>query len=527
MKKQGREDQQSGAARPDLESDRRRGFLQAMSASLAAASLSGAASASVPAGPATNPMRIGGPKRWDESVDVIIIGSGFAGRAAAAEAAARGSRVLILEKAPITGGNSVINGGGYNAWTDDRKMRETLKLGDDSAELHLKDTLAGGDYFNIPALARVMVEGSPDALNWMLNEGDLKLKNVLARIGGHSAYRDHISLDGTGRGFIDALIKIGTAKGVRDVRLNTAVSWIYRDGFSGPVLGVEVTTRKGKRNVRATQAVVLASGGFGRDLKLRLSVCPTLTDAYNSTNQPLATGEMIRYAQAIGADTLHMGFIQLYPTADPDGGLLDKYALYPSRMPSYGGVFVSTDGKRFVSELSRRDVVARAEIGTGKDRAFCVFNEAMISKVTTMEEVAGGIEAERVWKADSIAALAKLMGVPPEALEATIKDHNQYLADGKDPQFAKPFTKVMLPLDKGPFYAVAQWPSVHHTMGGLRIDTGARVIDIWGDPIPRLFAAGEVAGGVHGNNRLGANATPEAIVFGRVAGTNAAKTARA
>ena len=97
------------------------------------------------------------------------------------------------------------------------------------------------------------------------------------------------------------------------------------------------------------------------------------------------------------------------------------------------------------------------------------------------------------------------------------------MADGKDPDFGRQFTKVMIPLTEGPFYAIAQWPAVHHTMGGLRIDKDAQVIDIWGNPIPRLYAAGEVTGGIHGSNRLGGNATPDCIVFGRVAGTNASK----
>jgi len=101
------------------------------------------------------------------------------------------------------------------------------------------------------------------------------------------------------------------------------------------------------------------------------------------------------------------------------------------------------------------------------------------------------------------------------------------LADKKDPQFNKPFTPHMTPLDKGPFYITAQWPSVHHTMGGLRINTSGQVMDIWGDPIPHLYAAGEVVGGVHGANRLGGNAIPDAHVFGKIAGATAVKKAPA
>lgn len=463
------------------------------------------------------------PKQWDEEADIVIVGSGFAGLSAAAEAASRGSSIMIIEKMPIYGGNSRINGGGYNAWTDMLKLRETLKRGEDSADLHYQDTLKGGDYYNMPELVRILVDNAPVALDWMLKEGDLKLKNVIIRIGGHSAYRDHVTLDGTGRGYVDALKKIAERNGVKKIRLRTKLTWIWRKDPASPVLGIEVDTPRGTTNIRVKKALVLTSGGFSRDLQMRKMFNPNISDAYNSTNQPGATGEVIRYAQAIGADVLQLCFIQLYPTADPDSGTLDKYALYPSRMPSYGGIFVDYKGKRFVSELERRDVVSRAEINSGGKRAFTVFTDKMIPNVTTPEEVQNGIAAGRVWKASTLADLARQMGVPATALEETIARHNQFLKEGKDPQFNKPFTPQMQAIGEGPYYSVAQWPSVHHCMGGLRINPQAQVIDIWGQPIPRLYAAGEVTGGVHGSNRLGANASPDAIVFGRIAGANAAR----
>jgi fumarate reductase flavoprotein subunit len=147
----------------------------------------------------------------------------------------------------------------------------------------------------------------------------------------------------------------------------------------------------------------------------------------------------------------------------------------------------------------------------------------MVPHITAQEEVDEGVAAGRVWRADTLADLAKKMDVPGAALQETIAKHNQYLKTGKDPEFNTPFTPQMISIEEEPFYGVAQWPAVHNCMGGLRINTSAQVIDIWGDPIPRLYAAGEVAGGVHGDNRLGGNAIPTAMVFGRIAGTNAAK----
>jgi fumarate reductase flavoprotein subunit len=325
-----------------------------------------------------------------------------------------------------------------------------------------------------------------------------------------------------GRGYTEALRKIADGRGTK-IRLGTKVTRIWRQGLDGPVLGLEVETRKGKQNLKITKALVLASGGFGYDIKMRRDFNPNVTPDINCTNHKGATGEMIRFAQSIGADALQLAFVQLYPFAEPETGILDTPAVYPFRGPGYGMVYINKEGKRYVSELERRDVCSRAAINTGGRPTFSIFNEKMIPLMGTKEEVEKGMAKGRFLTANTITDLAKKMDVPGNQLEATLNKHNQYLADKKDPEFNKPITEKMVPLIGGPFYAVAQWPAVHHTMGGLRINESAQVIDIWGKPIPRLYAAGEITGGVHGSNRLGSNATPDCIVFGRIAGTNAAK----
>ncbi|HPI94121.1 MAG TPA: flavocytochrome c [Deltaproteobacteria bacterium] len=462
------------------------------------------------------------PKKWDETLDTVVIGSGFAGLAAAAEAAKGGAKVVIFDKMPVYGGNSVINGGEYNSWDDEFHLREKLKLGDDSVDLHTKDTIKGGDYYGNPELVKIFTEGATPALNWMIDDGGTKLREILNRTGGHSAYRTHTCVEGVGRGYTEALKKIAQGKGAV-LRLNTDVTWIWRADTNGPVLGLEVKEGGKKKNIKIRRALILASGGFSRDIKMRQAFNPSIVPEFNCTNHMGATGEMIRYAQAIGADSLQLAFIQLYPYAEPEKGTLDAPAVYPFRGPGYGIVYVDKKGKRFVSELERRDVVSRAEIATGMKPTYSIFHEKMIPKMGTMEEVEKGMARGRFVKANTLAELAGKIGVPADALEDTIKKHNQYLKDKKDPDFNKPITDVMMVMDEGPYYAIAQWPAVHHTMGGLRINKDAQVIDIWGAPIPRLFAAGEVTGGIHGSNRLGGNAIPDCVVFGRIAGTNAAK----
>ena len=464
------------------------------------------------------------PTKWDEEIDVIVIGSGFAGLAAAAEAAKAGAQAVILEKMPTYGGNSIINGAVYAAWDSELHLRQKFGYGEDSAEQHSKDTIKGGDYFPIPELTKVLADGSPDALNWMIDEGGCKLRDALSRAGGHSAYRTHTAYEGVGRGFTEPLRKIAEKNGAT-MRLENEVTWIWRAADGGPVLGVEVKSGRKVSNIKVKRALVLASGGFSRDLKMRMDHFPFLTDKFNSTNHKGATGEMLRYAQQIGSDTLQMNFIQLYPFAEPEIGFLDTAAVYPFNGPGHGILYVTKYGKRFVNELERRDVCSFAQINLGDDMkpTYSVFNQEMINKMGGLEEeVTSFVEKGRFIKADSIGELADKLKIDKAGLEETVKKHNQYIKDGKDPDFGKDMTAHMVSLEKGPFYGLPQWPSVHHTMGGIRINPQAQVIDIFGNVIPKLYGAGEVCGGVHGSNRLGSNAIPDAVCFGRVAGRGAA-----
>lgn len=459
------------------------------------------------------------PSRWDEQTDVVIVGSGFAGMAAAAEALTHGAKVIVFEKMPVAGGNSAIAGGGYAAWTDKENRREKLNLGEDSEERHYKDTLKGGDYYNLPELVSVLVKNAPDAMNWMLDQGGLTLNPGLGRVGGHTAYRDHMA---TGARYLQALTTIAKKHGFTKVQTRNEVIKLWKDD-KGRIVGVEVKNGSKTKNVKANKGVVLAAGGFAGDVDYRTKHVPSLGAGYNTTNHKGVSAKTLQMAQEAGADTLQLSFIQLFPTGEAKTGRIDRPALFPIQFPGYGALYVNNKGKRFVSELERRDVVAQAELNTGDKNTWCIFNAQVFNKLTDKNEIDKFVKTGRVLEGSSISELAAKMGVPAQSLEETIKQHNDFLKNSKDTDFGKPISAAMSPMTEGPFYAVSQWPSVHHTEGGVRINPEAQVIDIHGKVIPGLYAAGEFTGGVHGNNRLGGNAIADCIVFGRIAGKNAAK----
>lgn len=472
------------------------------------------------------------PSKWDMTYDVVVVGSGFAGLSAAYAAATAGASTLLIEKMPYIGGNSAINGGVYASYTSKLNLAEKLGLPKDTPEQHIADTLKGGDNMGDPALVEQMVKGAPEMLNILIDNG-LKLRNQLTKPGGHNGYRTHTTENQSGSDIVKVLYNMVKGAGV-EVKLNTKMVYIYREKpMAGRVLGIKVETKDGVKNIRATKGVILATGGFAANPEMRKTYVPWMDESIPTTNHPGATGEGIILAQQIGANTLHMSYIQLYPFADPNTGKLDKYAVIPFNGPSAGIVYVDVQGKRYVNEGERRDVCSMAAMKSGGFPTFAIFNEAMIPLISTKEDVAEGVAKGRILKADTLEELAakinagtykgQKVNMPASNLVETIKKHNEYVEKGVDPEFGKKIDKgIMKPMLSGPYYAIPQWPSAHHTMGGLKINPKAQVLDVWGDVIPGLFAAGEVVGGIHGTNRLGSNAVVDCLVFGRIAGIMAA-----
>jgi len=474
------------------------------------------------------------PETWDETYDVVVVGAGFAGMAAAYSAGEAGAKTVLIEKLSTTGGNSATNGGQYAAYTSKEaaRLQKEFNLEPDTAEKHIEDTMNGGDLMSNPALVEEMVKGSPYFFNLLLDNG-LVIRNTLARPGGHYGYRTYVTKEQVGADITNIQRKMVDGQENVTLELNTKMVEIYRTrDDANRVVGIRVAKDGEYKTIKAEKGVVLATGGFSSNVDMRETQVPYLTADLPTTNiKAASTGEGIYLAQAIGANTMQMSNIQRYPWADPNTGVLDKYAVWPFTGPSYGVIYVDWQGNRYVNEGDRRDVCANAAANSGFISTYAIFTEPVVT-FTTKEEIDAGVAEGRVLKADTLEELAEKINAFPikgefpkvdaENLKATIEKHNSYIDNGEDPDFGKVMAATMVKIEDGPYYAIPQYPSVHHTMGGLVITTRTEVKDIYGQIIPGLYAAGEVTGGVHGTNRLGSNADADSCTFGYIAGYVAA-----
>ncbi len=470
------------------------------------------------------------PTTWDESYDVVVVGGGFAGLAAAYGAVENGSSVVLVEKLSTTGGNSAINGGQYASYTSKvaAELQKKFDLVPDTAEKHIEDTMNGGDQMSNIKLVREMVYAAPEYFNILLDNG-LVIRDTLARPGGHYGYRTYVTENQVGSDITNLQLEI-LKKTSATIELETKMVEIYRTrDEANKVVGIRVATADGYKTIEAKKGVILATGGFSSNVQMRETQVPYLNADLPTTNiKAASTGEGIYLAQAIGANTTQMSNIQRYPWADPNTGVLDKYAVWPFTGPSYGVIYVDWQGNRYVNEGDRRDVCANAAANSGFISTYCIFTEDVVSHFAYHNEIEEGVASGRVLKADTLAELADKINafaikgqypaVQAANLEATVAAHNSYIDSMKDPDFGKVMAKTMVKIENGPYYALPQFPSVHHTMGGLVINTRTEVVDIYGNVIPGLYAAGEVTGGIHGTNRLGSNADADACGIGYVSG---------
>ena len=442
-----------------------------------------------------------------ESTDIVIIGSGGAGLSSAITATEKGAKVIVLEKMAYFGGNSNRSEGEMNA--AGTKQQKAHGITDDTPERFAADTIRGGHGLNDPALVKALTENAASAEEWLLDLG-AHFCHRMGRGGGQTRARGHGPCDGSPVG-IEIMRVLGERadKDHIDMRLNNRVTKILMK--NGKVSGVQVKTPKGMETINA-KAVILATGGFGANHKMVEKYRPELK-GFSTTNHPGATGDGIILAQQVGAGLTDIEQIQIHPTVIKKNG-----ALISESMRARGGFLLNKNGKRFTNELLTRDVVSANELKQPGGIAYLVIDNSIYSK----NKMAQNYTAEKLMtKCDTIADVAKLIGVDAKVVQASFDQYHKAFDNKKDDLFGRP--EMLIRMDQAPYFVAEVTPGIHHTMGGVKIDPQAEVLTPEKNPIPGLFAAGEVTGGVHGGNRIGGNAVADIITFGRISANSALK----
>ncbi|AMB94541.1 flavocytochrome c [Aerococcus sanguinicola] len=508
----------------------------------------------------------------EETTDVLVIGGGGAGLAAAASAIQAGKQVIVLDKFPAIGGNTVRTGGPMNAadpdWQnqfaalpgeghtleeiaatpeaeiddeyleDFRELRQQIQdyleaneEGEaylfDSVLLHRIQTYLGGKREDLSGnrvygnydLVKTLTDNVLDSVNWLTELGvDFDRDHVDMPVGAMWR-RGHKPRSDEGYAYVHALESFIEKEG-GSIYTEADVTELIQDD-QGQVVGAKGTYQGAAMRIEA-QALVLATGGFGANtpmLQEYNTYWERIDDDVKTSNSPAITGDGIRLGQAVGADLVDMGMIQMLPTCDPETG-----ALFTGlQVPPANFLMVNQEGQRFVNEFGTRDEISAAAIANG-GLFYLIADERIKATAynTSQEKIDQQVADGTLYKADTVADLARQIDMDPEQLEETVKKYNSYVEAGEDPDFNK--GAFDLKVEEAPFYATPRKPAIHHTMGGLRINSQAQVLDADGQAIPGLYAAGEVAGGIHAGNRLGGNSLADIFTFGRIAGQEASQS---
>lgn len=504
-------------------------------------------------------------KNVEETADVVIVGGGGAGLAAAVSATHEGASVILIEKMGFLGGNSIVAGGIYNAPearlqdyafeersasleslitkatsevpvnqehkalmdTVKREYNEYLKTDKtlfDSKNWFALQTWNGGDKIADLNMVKVLTSHALDAMKWLVSMG-AEFTDEIHHGGGSLYPRTHSSTSPNGTAYITAFSE--TLLGNADYKqiLNCSAKSLIVE--NGKVIGVNAKGTDGSTyKLLANKGVILATGGFAGNVELRQEYCegekwPDLGASVPTSNMPGVTGDGIFMARDAGAELVNMDQIQLLPYCNPTTG-----ATYDI-VSGGSAVFINKEGERFVREDGRRDEMSKGIIAQTDGIMYMLQSADSIPNPETKKALGGQLlsyylenNTAGYVSADTLEGLAEKLGVPADALVKTIAEYNSYVEADQPDTFGR--ASYSGKIETGPFYAYPRKPAVHHTMGGVNIDEKTRALRADGSIVEGLYCAGEITGDIHGGNRLGGNAIVDFTVFGRIAGIAAA-----
>lgn len=448
-------------------------------------------------------------KELKDQYDLVVIGSGATGMTAALQAHELGLNPVIFEKMDKFGGNTNRASSGMNAAETNVQLKHHIV---DSYEEFYEDTYRGGGELNDKEMLQYFTTHGALAIDWLADHG-IHLDDVTIT-GGMKIKRTHrpSSMAPIGNFLVTELLKLVEKEKIpvfNDVHVDKLLQ------TDDAISGVTATLGDGTQKQINAKAVVLATGGFGASKDIIKEYRPDLVD-YNTTNQPGATGDGIKLARQVGAGLVDMDQIQVHPTVQQD---TDHAFLIGEATRGEGAILVNGKGQRFVNELDTRKNVTNAINQLPEKSAYLILDTGIRSHVKAIEFYD---HIGLVVHGETIAELAKNIKVDPANLEKTVSDWNGFVADKKDADFGRS-TGMDRDISQAPFFAIHIAPAVHYTMGGVKINRKAQVLTVDGEPIKGLFAGGEVAGGLHGNNRIGGNSIAETVIFGRQAGEQSYK----
>ena len=459
------------------------------------------------------------PKEWDHEADVIIAGGGAAGLPAAIVVAEAGLKATLLESMPTCGGSISIGIGDFAiAGSDEQKAAGV----GDSPDIFYQDLidLCGAD----PEIARAYVDNQLDAYR-MLKEEGIKFPGVI-QFPGHSRNRALAWLIGRGPEIIKALEDRARKAGV-EVLFNHRATRLITNPQTRRVIGLKVSVKDKSMNFEVKRAVILATGGFGRNREMIAEYAPEMVSAL-PIMPPSHLGDGLKMGLALGAATKDIG-----AAVAPSLPVCVETYLNPIQALFWGSIAVNVDGKRFYEESCSEGFYGSLT-GAGMKQPggvyWIVYDENIIEVMRHNPENSHVVYIEKCkqYQADTIEELAKSAGVDAKGLKETTDKYNGDIdSEGYDTVFGRKhqfgLERPLLKIDTPPFYAIKCATSITSLKGGLKINADSQVVNQYGEAIPGLYAAGEVTGGLHTKSYLSGVMSSASMTFGIIAGRNAVK----